>query len=224
MRCIVPKDADLEARTRAAPTPTDMHAVRPADTITVWRHACFRGEVTIVSSTSSVIVTKTSMLILLLAIPMPASAQQQTQDALLSIPDGQMLRCTRGDQTRSVPHVREFRIGMPDSTSIPMLQRSRTITLAADTLGRPLALIESTHRGWSGSSLIIRTVSPDTGLSVRQDVAIDSTAMANAFALGDVATGQSAMHVVPRRPLSAEEREKADSLFAWLWARRCSRD
>lgn len=178
----------------------------------------------IVSSTPRVIVTKTLMLILLLAIPMPASAQQLTHDAVLSIPDGQMLRCKRGDQTPSGPDVREFRIGMPDSTSIPMLPQSRTVTLAADTLGRPLALIESTHRGWSGSSLIIRTVSPDTGLSVRHDVAIDSTAMASAFALGDMAKGQSAMHFVPRRSLSAEERERADRLFAWLWARRCSRD
>jgi Arc/MetJ family transcription regulator len=84
-------------------------------------------------------------------------------------------------------------------------------------------LLEETSQGWLGSVVIMRMFGHDSTKSMRQDISIDSIAMARAIAAVDVEGVSSAIHTLPHRTLNATERDQADSLAAWLWARRCGR-
>jgi hypothetical protein len=168
------------------------------------------------------------LLIGLLALPLRMHAQQATRLVPLQIPEGEILRCIRPDGAQPVRangvQSREFRIGSPEAERTPEgLERGRKITVAADSLGRPLLLIEEVSRGWDGGVVIVRMFGHDSTASMRQDVTVDSVALARAIAAEDWTGVSSAVLSPPPRLLTAAEREQADRLAAWLWARRCGR-
>ena len=168
------------------------------------------------------------MLVGLLALPVQVCAQQTKRSVPLAIPEGEVLRCSWSESAQATRangiQSREFRVGSPETERTPEgLESGRKITVAADSLGHPLLLLEETSQGWLGSVVIMRMFGHDSTKSMRQDISIDSIAMARAIAAVDVEGVSSAIHKLPHRTLNATERDQADSLAAWLWARRCGR-
>jgi hypothetical protein len=168
------------------------------------------------------------ILVGLLAFPLQVSGQQTKRPVPLAIPEGEILRCVRPDGAQATRgngiQSREFRVGLPETEQTPDgLERSRKITIAADSLGRPLLLLEETSLGWLGGVVVMRMFGHDSTKSMWQDISIDSVAMARAIAAVDVEGVSSAIHKLPHRTLTLSERDQADSLAAWLWARRCGR-
>jgi len=166
----------------------------------------------------------TLRLVALVALPLQVCAQHVKRPVPLAIPDGEVLRCIRPESAQLLTQVREFRVGPPEMDRTPEgLERGRKITIAADTLGRPLLLVEETSLGWLGGVIITRVMSADSAGSKRVDITIDSISMARAIAAVDIEGVNSAMRILPHRMLNATERVRADSLATWLWARRCGR-
>jgi len=144
------------------------------------------------------------MVVKLLALPLQVCAQHAKRPVPLEIPEGEVLRCIRPDSAQAASlrgmQLREFRVGSPETESTrDGLQRGRKITIAADSLGRPLLLVEETSRDWLGAVIIIRVISTDSAKSIRQDVAIDSLALARAMAAIDISCVDSAMRMLPQR-------------------------
>jgi hypothetical protein len=155
----------------------------------------------------------------------PVLAQSPIDAALLSLPVGQTLAChvPTPDPTAPVPanlELREFRVGNPAAG--PIGDWPRRILVGADSAGRPVVLYDAVIRAPSGAAYVMAQF-PPTGVFVgwRQDVAVDSAALAAMIAAKNLELLRSTASFGPQRPLDPAEQAKARALAAWLWARRC---
>lgn len=161
-------------------------------------------------------------------LPLHLCAQQAKPPVPLEIPVAELLRCIRLDLPQAAPSNRmqawEFRVGSWETESSPeKRQRGRKLTLSADSGGRPLMLIEEAWQGELRAVVIMHGIAADSTASIWQEVAIDSVALARAVEAEDSEGVQSASRLLPHRMLNASERDRADRLATWLWARRCAR-
>jgi hypothetical protein len=161
-------------------------------------------------------------------LPQHLCAQQAKPSVPLEIPVAEVLRCTQLDLPPAAPDGRmqswEFRVGSWETESSPeKRQRGRKITLSADSVGRPLLLVEEAWQGELRVVVIMHGIAADSTASIWQEVAIDSVALARAVEAEDSEGVRAASRLLPHRLLNASERDRADRLATWLLARRCAR-
>lgn len=156
-----------------------------------------------------------------------AGAQTPTDTVLLSLPVGQTIACRvpTADPSRPAPEnlqLREFRIGDPSAG--PIGDWPRRIMVGSDSGGRPVVLYDAVIRPPSGGAYVMAQF-PSTGDvgGWRQDVAVDSAAVAAMIAGGNLEQLRSTASFGPQRPLDPSELAQARALAAWLWERRCGR-
>ena len=154
-------------------------------------------------------------------------AQSRADSVLLSLPVGRTVAChvPAPDPSRRVPanvQLREFRVGDPEAG--PISDWPRRILLGADSGGRPVVLYDAIILAPSGGGYVMAQFLPTGDVSGwRQDVAVDSAAVAALLATRNLEQLRSAASFGPQRPLAPAEQAKARALADWLWARRCGK-
>jgi len=165
-------------------------------------------------------------LVALLRLAGPVLAQSPSDTVLLSLPVGQVIACNVPMSPAPAPmQLRQFRFGDP---SAPLGEWPRRISLAADSGGHSLALIDIVSHLPASGVYAMAQFSPNGDVSGwRQEVALDTAAAAAIAAGGDLAQLRSAVRIAasrgPMLPLDSAEQGKARALAAWLWERRCGR-
>jgi hypothetical protein len=147
--------------------------------------------------------------------------------ALLAIPEGQPIACHVPEMGSTDPRmpgatIREFRFGRPTA---PIASWPREIIVLFDSVGHPLVLSDEVNQLPRGSEGVLAHLSPDgrvEGKSVQTPV--DSAALLDAQARGDLNAALAAARPPVSRDLSPGEAAKVRALGAWLWEHRCERE
>jgi len=152
--------------------------------------------------------------------------QSPSDTVLLSLPVGQAIACNvPTSPAPALMQLRQFRFGAP---SAPLGEWPRRISLAADSGGHPLALIDIVSHLPARGVYAMAQFSPNGDVSGwRQVVEMDSAAATAIDAGGNLAQLRSwvmsARSPGPLQPLDSAEQGRAHALAAWLWERRCAR-